>query len=173
MLAAKRGVLADGAVRSLEGRRENRFGAERLDDLAPLLVDVGRHHEFHLVALRRPDQGVGDTGIPRGRIEDQVVSFTERFHVVLYHQAAADRLDVDGHPLAVRRGREAGSDVRWRTALIFRLGQIEAPGWNIDLLDRCVDDGGEAGIDDLVGGHLLVSLFCASLTCSRRHGLVR
>src|SRR6266704_4954853 len=81
----------------------------------------------------------------RGRIEDQVVSFTERFDVVLYHQAAADRLDVDGHPLAVRRGREAGSDVRWRTALIFRLGQIEAPGWNIDLLDRCVDDGGEAG----------------------------
>src|SRR5204863_5409433 len=65
--------------------------------------------------------------------------------------------------LAIRCGREARGDVRWRTALIFRLGQVEAPGGNVDLLDRRIDDGGEAGINDLVGGHDLVSsLGCTS-----------
>ncbi len=65
--------LADGTVRSLEGRRENRFRAERLDDLASLLVHIGRHHELHLVALRRSDQRISDAGVPRGRIEDHLL----------------------------------------------------------------------------------------------------
>ncbi len=27
------------------------------------------------------------------------------------------------------------------TALVFGLGEVEAPRGNIDLLDRCIDDG--------------------------------
>src|SRR3977135_2021610 len=41
------------------------------------------------------------------RIQDQLVLLAERLYVVLHHKAAADGLDVDGHPLAIRCGREA------------------------------------------------------------------
>ena len=47
------------------------------------------------------------------------------------------------------------------------------PGWNIDLIDRCGDDGGEAGIDDPVSGHLLVvALRVADMSVARPPGSV-
>ena len=54
-----------------------------------------------------------------------MILLAERLDVVLHHQAAADGLDVDGHPLAVRRGGEAGGDVRRRTALVLRSDRLK------------------------------------------------
>jgi hypothetical protein len=44
-------------------------------------------------------------------IEDKMILLAERLHIVLHHRAAADRLNVDRHPPAVRRRRKAGRDV--------------------------------------------------------------
>ena len=88
-------------------------------------------------------------------IENQMILVAKRLDVVLHHQAAADRLDVDRHALAVRGCGEAGGDMGGRAALVFLLGQSEAPIRDVDLLDRCVDDGGEAEVDDLVVTHCL------------------
>ena len=75
-------------------------------------------------------------------------------HIVLHDHRIANSFHIDGHGLAVVRGRGAGGDMRMGAALILSAGKRQEPVGNVHLLKRDVHDSGNSRIGEpSVTGH--------------------
>ena len=98
----------DRAVRTLPGVAVHDLGAVSLHQRLALGADVAGHHQLDPVSLGPAEQGVSDTGVARGRVDDRLV---------VGQRSAA---------LAVLDHRERG-------AVLDRPARIEPLGLGVDL----------------------------------------
>src|SRR6266566_1297868 len=111
---------------------------DMVGQLARCCVD-GPYTEFPENFRGRPPGGCQQV---RRRKYPAMVLFSDIFYVVLHHQFAANRLDIDRHPSAIVCSSRSSGDVGRRAPLIFSIRQGEKPCWDVNKLDRRVDGGG-------------------------------